>query len=95
MRPRANIPIVKTLNSLSEKIMANVAPSDVYDDNGSGERDEFNELALRDLRGNTAEHRIMLNVKEQNRFFQKQDSAPSENARVFATQKPKEGLVQD
>ncbi|EFY85911.1 RNA polymerase II transcription factor B subunit 1 [Metarhizium acridum] len=92
MRPRANIPIVKTLNSLSEKIMANVAPSDVYDDNGSGERDEFNELALRDLRGNTAEHRIMLNVKEQNRFFQKQDSAPSENARVFATQKPKEVL---
>lgn len=92
MRPRANIPIVKTLNSLSEKIMANVAPSDVYDDNGSRERDEFNELALRDLRENTAEHRIMLNVKEQNRFFQKQDSAPSENARVFATQKPKEVL---
>ncbi|KAK0706594.1 hypothetical protein B0T26DRAFT_619423, partial [Lasiosphaeria miniovina] len=28
MRPRYNVPIVKTLNSLSEKIMANVAPTD-------------------------------------------------------------------
>jgi transcription initiation factor TFIIH subunit 1 len=92
MRPRANIPIVKTLNSLSEKIMANVAPSDVYDVTEGQERDEFNELALRDLRGNAAEHRIRLNVKEQNKFFSKQDSVPSENARLFAKQSPKEVL---
>lgn len=94
MRPRANIPIVKTLNSLSEKIMANVAPSDNYDDSGTGDHDAFSELALRDLRGNVAEHRVMLNVKEQNKFFSKQEeSAPSENTRVFATQKPKEVLA--
>lgn len=94
MRPRANMPIVKTLNSLSEKIMANVAPSDIYDDSGTGDRDAFTELALRDLRGDVAEHRIMLNVKEQNKFFSKQeDSAPSENAVVFATQRPKEVLT--
>ncbi|OAA44348.1 RNA polymerase II transcription factor related protein [Metarhizium rileyi] len=92
MRPRANIPIVKTLNSLSEKIMANVAPSDVYDETGSRERDEFSELALRDLHDNTAEHRIMLRVKEQNKFFSKQESVPSENTRLFSTQTPSEVL---
>ncbi|KAJ6440831.1 RNA polymerase II transcription factor B subunit 1 [Purpureocillium lavendulum] len=89
MRPRKNIPIVKTLNSLSEKIMANVAPSDTpVDDNQS----TYNELSLRDLRGDAQEHRIMLNVKEQNKFFNKQHSAPSANARVFATQVPAQVL---
>lgn len=92
MRPRSNIPIVKTLNSLSEKIMANVAPSDVYDNDAHAERDAFSELALRDLRGDNAERRIMLNVKEQNKFFSKQDASPSENARIFATQRPQEVL---
>ena len=89
MRPRANIPIVKTLNSLSEKIMANVAPSDVQDITGSGNHDE---LVLRDLRGDVAEQRIMLNVKEQNKFFAKKESAPSANSRAFAIQEPGEVL---
>ncbi|UNI16213.1 RNA polymerase II transcription factor B subunit 1, variant 2 [Purpureocillium takamizusanense] len=89
MRPRSNIPIVKTLNSLSEKIMANVAPSDpTVDDNQS----TYHELSLRDLRGDTQEHRIMLNVQEQNKFFNKQDSAPSTNERIFSAQVPAEVL---
>lgn len=92
MRPRANIPIVKTLNSLSEKIMANVAPSDANVDDGQGLYDTYNELALRDLRGEAKEHRIMLNVKEQNKFFSKRESAPSANARIFAKQNPSEVL---
>ncbi|KAG5928729.1 hypothetical protein E4U42_000093 [Claviceps africana] len=86
MRPRANIPIVKTLNSLSEKIMANVAPSDSY--GHDADADGFNELALRDLRGDAADHRIALNVKQQNTFFSKQNKAPSTNAQIFATQEP-------
>ncbi|KAG5952214.1 hypothetical protein E4U53_001360 [Claviceps sorghi] len=86
MRPRANIPIVKTLNSLSEKIMANVAPSDSYGHDANA--DGFNELALRDLRGDAADHRIALNVKQQNTFFSKQEKTPSANARIFATQEP-------
>ncbi|OAR03167.1 hypothetical protein LLEC1_02246 [Akanthomyces lecanii] len=85
MRPRANIPIVQTLNSLSEKIMANVAPSDTPDDDRAG---YYRELALRDLRGDAQEHRIMLNVKEQNKFFAKHDSSPSSNAEIFAKQNP-------
>lgn len=95
MRPRANIPIVKTLNSLSEKIMANVAPSDVYlEDGTNGAFDAYSQLALRDLRGDAKENRIKLNVKEQNKFFSKQDGAPSSNARTFAKQKPSEVLFE-
>ncbi|KAM3551345.1 hypothetical protein MY1884_007770 [Beauveria asiatica] len=85
MRPRANIPIVKTLNSLSEKIMANVAPSDTPNDDRA---EYYRELALRDLRGDAQEHRIMLSVKEQNKFFAKQDSSPSSNIQDFSKQNP-------
>ncbi|TQV92557.1 hypothetical protein V2A60_009032 [Cordyceps javanica] len=90
MRPRANIPIVRTLNSLSEKIMANVAPSDTPNDDKA---EYFRELALRDLRGDAEEHRIMLNVKEQNKFFAKHDPAPSSNAKFFAKQNTADVLL--
>ncbi|KAM3554220.1 hypothetical protein ARSEF4850_006557 [Beauveria asiatica] len=85
MRPRANIPIVKTLNSLSEKIMANVAPSDTPNDDRA---EYYRELALRDLRGDAQEHRIMLSVKEQNKFFAKHHSSPSSNIQDFSKQNP-------
>lgn len=85
MRPRAKIPLVQTLNSLSEKIMANVAPSDTLNDETA---EYYRELALRDLRGDAQERRIMLNVNEQNKFFAKRDSSPSSNAKVFAKQNP-------
>ncbi|KAK8148141.1 RNA polymerase II transcription factor B subunit 1 [Beauveria asiatica] len=85
MRPRANIPIVKTLNSLSEKIMANVAPSDTPNDDRA---EYYRELALRDLRGDAQEQRIMLSVKEQNKFFAKHDSSPSSNIQDFSKQNP-------
>ncbi|CAH0017553.1 unnamed protein product [Clonostachys rhizophaga] len=93
MRPRANIPIVKTLNSLSEKIMANVAPSDNIDDaNVSGY--SYGQLALRDLRGDEKEHRIILNVTEQTQFFSKREAAPSANAQAFAKQNPMDVLFE-
>ncbi|KAM3500508.1 hypothetical protein MY10362_006336 [Beauveria mimosiformis] len=85
MRPRANIPIVKTLNSLSEKIMANVAPSDTPNDDRA---EYYRELALRDLRGDAQEHRIMLSVKEQTKFFAKHGSSPSSNIKDFSKQNP-------
>lgn len=96
MRPRANIPIVKTLNSLSGKIMANVAPSDTVvtstDGNGDQQHYAYDQLALRDLRGPEKEHRIMLNIKEQGRFFSNRNAAPSSNARLFAKQNPADVL---
>ncbi|KAK4227558.1 hypothetical protein QBC38DRAFT_477271 [Podospora fimiseda] len=83
MRPRANIPIIKTLNSLSEKIMADVAPADFVatpigttpapdaapDKPNMDETRVFSELALHDLRGDTEAGRIKLNVKDQPEFF--------------------------
>lgn len=93
MRPRSNIPIVKALNSLSEKLMVNVAPSDQDPTDVSGVDDQaFQELSLRDLRGDAQEHRIMLNVKEQSRFFSDQASTSSANAQVYAKQVPSEVL---
>lgn len=89
MRPRSHIPIVRTLNSLSEKIMANVAPSDVYD----ATDDAHSQFALRDLRGELEDSRIHLNVKEQNKFFSKHDAAPSSNAKLFASQNPTDVLA--
>ncbi|PHH84226.1 hypothetical protein CDD83_2279 [Cordyceps sp. RAO-2017] len=94
MRPRANIPIVKTLNSLSEKIMANVAPSDGTVDHGQsdqwqghgGRYDAYYEVSLRDLRDDDQEHRLMLNVKDKNNIFSKQDCSPSANTGTFAKQ---------
>jgi transcription initiation factor TFIIH subunit 1 len=93
MRPRANFAIVKTLNSLSEKIMANVAPSDMdLETSATVEDQTFRELELRDLRGDALENRIILNVKEQSRFFSKQDTAPSSNSEIFAKQVPSDVL---
>ena len=58
--PSAKAPIIRTLNSLSEKIMANVAPSDIDPSNPIGmDEATFNELALRDLQGDPEENRII------------------------------------
>ncbi|KAH6847953.1 hypothetical protein B0I37DRAFT_154693 [Chaetomium sp. MPI-CAGE-AT-0009] len=96
MRPRANIPIIKTLNSLSEKIMANVAPSDADPSGPDGLDDDtrtFGELTLRDLRGDAKASRIMLNVKEQNKFFSNPDTQ-SEEAKIYEAQVPSEVLFE-
>ncbi|OLN80951.1 putative RNA polymerase II transcription factor B subunit 1 [Colletotrichum chlorophyti] len=94
MRPRKNVPIVSTLNSLSERMLANVAPSDGRE-NGEGLEDSaFQELALRDLQGDAKENKIILNVKEQNRFFSKKEDAKSANALAFAKQNPADVLFE-
>lgn len=95
MRPRKNVLIVRTLNSLSEKIMANVAPSDpdaASQANGA-EDPTFSQLALRDLRGDTQEQRVILNVKEQSRFFSKHEDIRSGSAQIFSRQDPGEVLL--
>ncbi|VBB83791.1 Putative RNA polymerase II transcription factor B of subunit 1 [Podospora comata] len=73
MRPRANVPIIRTLNSISEKIMADVAPSDLDPSAGpNGIPDDtrtIEELTLRDLRGEIPSSRIILNLKEQSALF--------------------------
>ena len=72
MRP-ANLdkaPIIRTLNRLSERIMAEMAPADVHRSHHAETAEEtFRELELHDLQGDADEHRIILNVKDQQRFF--------------------------
>ncbi|CCD33776.1 similar to RNA polymerase II transcription factor [Botrytis cinerea T4] len=96
MRPEASgkVPIVRTLNSLSEKIMAHVAPSDVDPADPIGMDEEtFNSLALRDLQGDAEENRIMLNIKEQSQFLSSEKSAISEEAALYAKQIPSDVLL--
>lgn len=93
MRPRSNIPIVRTLNSLSEKIMATVAPSDQDPTtNAQADVDTQEELALRDLRGDVETNRIILNVREQSRFFSDNNAASAQDKEVYEKQVPSEVL---
>ena len=72
LRPQSleKVPIIRTLNSLSEKLTAQVAPSDVDPSQPIG-MDEvtYENLRLRDLAGDPKQHRIILNVRDQSRFF--------------------------
>jgi len=87
------MPIVRVLNSLSEKIMVHVKPSDVDPSAPIGMDEEtFNELALRDLRGDVDEERIMLNIKEQSQFFSSDRSTVSAEAALYAKQVPSKVL---
>lgn len=97
MRPSsaARVPIVRTLNSLSEKIMAHVAPSDIDPANPIGMDEEtFNSLALRDLQGDADENRIMLNITEQSQFFSSEKSEISAEAALYQKQVPSEVLYE-
>lgn len=93
MRPRGrtDVPIIQTLNSISEKLLANITPADgVSTDPTGANYDTFKEMSLRDLQGDTEEQRIILNIKEQSRFFN-QNATASANE-TYATQKPAQVL---
>ncbi|CCU75384.1 putative RNA polymerase II transcription factor B subunit 1 [Blumeria hordei DH14] len=85
--------------SLSEKIMAHVAPSDIDPSAPIGMDEEtFSLLALRDLQGNETENKIVLNIKEQSRFFSDGKGSLSSEAEAYAQQIPSEilaGLLTD
>jgi transcription initiation factor TFIIH subunit 1 len=74
MRPRKHngkdVSVMRTINSMSEKLLANIAPIDHDPTSASGmDEDTYQELYLRDLQGEAETERIVLNVKEQNKFF--------------------------
>lgn len=72
LRPQAvdKVPIIRTLNSLSEKLIAQVAPSDVDPSQPIGmDEATYENLRLRDLAGDPEQNRIILNVRDQSRFF--------------------------
>ncbi|PKY02787.1 RNA polymerase II transcription factor subunit 1 [Aspergillus campestris IBT 28561] len=96
MRPSTveKVPIIRSLNALSEKIMANVAPADGDPHAPRGiDEETYNELQLRDLRGDEPQDRIRLNIQDQSRFFSSQtnDSADAQS-RLFSQQDPEKIL---
>ncbi|KAL2433608.1 General transcription and DNA repair factor IIH subunit tcf-29 [Exophiala dermatitidis] len=72
LRPTAldRAPIIRKLNALSEKLMASVRPADVDASAPIGMSEaEYERLRLRDLSGDPEQHRIILNIRDQSRFF--------------------------
>lgn len=92
MRPTSmdRVPIIRTLNALSEKILSHVAPNDIDPSLPIGVDEEtFNSLALRDLQGDSEENRVILNIKDQSRFFNSdKQSEVSADALLYAKQDP-------
>ncbi len=93
MRPSSmdRVPIIRTLNALSENIMAHVPPNDIDPSLPIGVDEEtFNLLALRDLQGDAEENRVILNVKDQSRFFSNnKENGRSADAALYAKQDPR------
>ncbi|KAK5660869.1 hypothetical protein OQA88_12240 [Cercophora sp. LCS_1] len=101
MRPRSNVPIVKTLNSLSDKIMVNVSSADqdlASAAAAAAGRDlddsTFNQLSLQDLREQNEVKRFILNVKEQTEFFSSRSAAQSKDAEILNKQNPSDVLFE-
>ncbi|KAI9683863.1 MAG: RNA polymerase II transcription factor B subunit 1 [Trizodia sp. TS-e1964] len=98
MRPNSaeKVPIIRTLNSLSEMIMAQVAPNGVDPSEPIGMDEEtFNELALRDLQGDAKENRIILKIREQRRLLADDPDNDSDTEdRRFSKQDPSDVLQQ-
>ncbi|KAL9020366.1 MAG: hypothetical protein Q9185_002444 [Variospora sp. 1 TL-2023] len=94
MRPAANdrVPIIRTLNTLSEKLLSQVAPNDIDPSLPIGVDEEtYNNLALQDLRDNNDDDRIILNIKDHSHSAV-EDTAVSEDARRLATLSPSKTL---
>ncbi|KAK1761304.1 hypothetical protein QBC47DRAFT_369645 [Echria macrotheca] len=96
MRPRANVPIIKTLNSLSDKILVNMARSDhemapaAAAAGADLDNTTLDELTLHDLRGEAEADGIQLSVKEPGKYFSNQVSSgkPTEEALAYEKQVP-------
>ncbi|KIW25836.1 uncharacterized protein PV07_08978 [Cladophialophora immunda] len=69
-------PIIRKLNAISEKLMAAVKPSDVDASAPIGMTEAtYEQLKLRDLEGTPAQQNIILNIRDQSRFFSDSQSA--------------------
>jgi len=90
MRPRGrrDVPIIATLNAVSERLLRETVPLDTSADTSLPDYDTYHEVALRDLAGATQESRIALNIKEQSRFFGNSGEKVSSTSDVFAKQQP-------
>lgn len=96
MRPASieKVPIIRTLNALSEKIMANVAPADGDPSAPVGMDEEtYNQLMLQDLKGDEEQPRIMLNIRDQSRFFAQGKQREGKEGDLLAKQNPEQVIT--
>jgi transcription initiation factor TFIIH subunit 1 len=56
------------------------------------DEETYNELQLQDLRGDAEQNRILLNIRDQSRFFSQANESENEEARPYAGQDPDEVL---
>lgn len=83
-----NAPVIRKLNALSEKLMAAVRPSDTDVSAPIGTMEaEYEQLRLRDLEGDPEQHRVILNIRDQRRFFGDNQSKKGE-ANPFSSVEP-------
>jgi transcription initiation factor TFIIH subunit 1 len=95
MRPSQNdkVPILRVLNNLSEKMMSHVAPEDGEAHAPIGMDEEtFDQLRLRDLAVDDVDNRVVLNVKEQQRYVGGDKDSLSAEAKLYAQQDPEQVL---
>lgn len=63
-------PVIRKLNAISEKLMAAVKPADVDASAPIGMTEAaYEQLKLRDLEGSADQQRVILNIRDQSRFF--------------------------
>lgn len=96
MRPSSfdKAPILRVLNNLSEKMLSHVAPEDGEAHAPVGmDEDTYDQLRLRDLQIETADNRVVLNIKEQQRYLagEREDELSAE-AKLYAKQDPSKVL---
>ncbi|KAL8741534.1 MAG: hypothetical protein Q9190_005862, partial [Brigantiaea leucoxantha] len=98
MRPETSdrVPVIRTLNNLSEKLLAQVTPNDIDPSLPIGVDEEtYNALALQDLQTDEAEHNMILNIKDQSRFFTStsaDDNLSTSDTRIYTSQPPSSTL---
>lgn len=88
MRPN-KVPILRVLNNLSEKMLSHVAPEDGEAHGPIGMDEEtFDQLRLRDLAMDDVDNRVVLNVREQQRYVGGDQDDLSAEAKLYAQQDP-------
>ncbi|KAL8693267.1 MAG: hypothetical protein Q9218_001868 [Villophora microphyllina] len=95
MRPASNdrVPIIRTLNTMSEKLLSQVAPNDIDPALPIGVDEEtYNNLALQDLRDENDDDRVILNIKNQSRSSATEDNDLSVDAKRFSKLNPTKTL---
>lgn len=97
MRPNTNekVPILRVLNRMSEKMMADVPPSDADRHAPAGvDEDTYKELQLRDLQQAADDNRIVLKIQDQSRFASAgQGVHTSSSAATYAKRTPAQVLA--